>query len=244
MSSTGPYSPGRANATDDGWRRGFADPDLEDDAPPARRPTPDRDGAPGPGAFSGVDDSGVITVAVDRAGLVADVTVARNWREVITPPELGNALLTAADNAILGLVADEVERMDLDSMVLQVPTAPPVPAARNDSTLTEMVDLLNRAGRDLETYSGHLEAVLNTTATATGPNGRVTVGLARGRVVEVTADPRWASHVRYTEIRAEALGAFRAAARRLGDTDITIIQKPASLVRLQELVELLARGTR
>jgi hypothetical protein len=240
MPTTGPYS-GRPNATDDGWRRGFADPGFDDEDPPTR--TPDRHAAePGHGAYSGVDDSGAVTVGVDRAGLVADVTVTRNWRDLITPSELGHALCTAANNAILELVAAEVEGMDLDS--IEVPAAPPVPPPMDDSTLTELVDLLNRAGRDLDTYRGQVESVVNATATAAGPNGRVTVGLASGRVTEVTADPRWASHVRYTEIRSEALGAFRAATRRLGDTDRTTIQKPASLVRLQELVESFARGTR
>ena len=239
MPTTGPYS-GRPNATDDGWRRGFADPGFEDEDPATR--TPDRHApAPGPGAYSGVDDSGAVTVAVDGAGLVADVTVTRNWRDLVTPSELGHALLTAANNAILELVAAEVGRMDLDS--IEVPTAPPVPRPMDESTLTELADLLNRAGRDLDTYRGQVESVVNATATAAGPNGKVTVSLASGRVTEVTADPRWASHVRYTEIRSEALGAFHAATRRLGDTDITI-QKPASLVRLQELVESFARGTR
>jgi hypothetical protein len=232
---------------DDGWRRGFADPDFEDEEPPAPRPRRDRDapnGAPEPdaGAFSGADDSGAITVAVDRAGLVADVTVAHNWRYFITPPTLGHALLSAANNAIVELVADQVEHLDLDSIVVEVPTAPPAIPALNDSTLTEMADLLSRAGRDLETFRDQAESVMNATATAAGSNGRVMVTLARGRVVAVTADTRWASHVRYTEIQAEALGAFRAATRQLGDTDITTFQKPASLVRLQELVEGIARG--
>ncbi|MGH3875425.1 MAG: hypothetical protein ACRDSK_00140 [Actinophytocola sp.] len=183
-------------------------------------------------------------MAVDRAGLVADVTVARNWRDFITPPELGHALLTAADNAIRALVAGLAEHLDLDSVVIEMPTAPPAIPAMDESTLNEMADLLNRAGRDLETFQAQAESVLTATATAAGPNNKVTVSLARGRVAEVTADPRWASHVRYTEIRSEALGAFRAARRQLGDTDISTFQKPASLVRLQELVDRIAHGPR
>jgi hypothetical protein len=248
MSTSGPYSAGRARPTDDAWRRGFADPDFEDEEPPVRRPARGRDAPnaapePGPGAFRGADDSGAITVAVDHAGLVADVTVAPNWRDLITPAALGQALLTAAGNAIHEVVADRLEHLDLDSIVVGVPAAPPAMAVADyHSTLTEMADLLTRAGQDLETYRDRAESVLAATATAAGPNGKVTVTMASRRAVEVTADPHWASHVRYTEIRAEALGAFRAAARQLGDTDITTFQKPASLVRLHELVDRIARG--
>ena len=250
MSATGPQSSRRANVTADDWRRGFADPDLEDEDPPARGPASNRETPagtgtrapePGPGAFTGADDSGAIAVAVDRAGVVADVTVARNWRDVITPPALGHALHTAADNAIRALVAGQAEHVDLDPVVVEMPTAPPTIPAFDEATLTEMVDLLNRAGRDLETFQAQAESVLTATATAAGPNNKVTVSLARGRVVEVTADPRWASHVRYTEIQSESLGAFRAARRQLGNTDIATFQKPASLVRLQELVDRFAR---
>lgn len=246
MSTRGRYSSGHARPTADDWRRGFAEPDFEDEEPPARgRNAPNTSPEPGPGAFSGADDSGAITVAVDRAGRVVDVTIAQNWRNYITPRALGQALLTAAGNAIVELVAEHVEGLDLDPIIVKVPTAPTaIPSEDYYSVLNEMADLLTRAGRDLEIYRDEAESVLNATATAAGPNGRVSVTVARGRVVEVTADSRWASHVRYTEIRSEALGAFRAAARQLGDTDITTVQKPASLARLQELVEHLAHGTR
>jgi hypothetical protein len=248
MSTSGPHSAGRAHAMDDAWRRGFAEPDFEDEEPPTRRPARDRAAAPeaGAGAFRGTDDSGAVAVAVDGAGLVADVTVAQNWRDYITPTALGQALLTAAANATQELVAERVKDLDLDAIVVEVPNAPPAIPARADyySMLDEMVDLLGRAGRDLETYRGEAESVLNATATAAGPNGRVTVTMSAGGIVEVTADSRWASHIRYTEIRSEALGAFRAAARQLGDTDLATVQKPASLVRLQELSDRIARGER
>lgn len=233
---------------DDAWRRGFADPDVEDEDPPARRRTPDRTppgDAPtsGPGAFGGVDDTGAVTVTVDHAGLVADVAITRNWRASIAASALGHALVTAANNAILELVADQLEHLDLASLVPAMPTAEPV-TRPDDSMLTEMLDLMSRFDRDLETYRGQLESLVRATATAAGPNDKVTVSLGRGRIVEVTADVHWAARARYTEIRYEALGAFRAATRQLGNTDITSVQKPASLVRLQELAEHLMRGTR
>jgi hypothetical protein len=246
MSHSGPYSAGRAHVTEDAWRRGFAEPDFEDEEPPPRRRgTANASPEPGAGAFRGADDSGAVAVAVDRAGRVVDVTVTQNWRDHITPPALGQALLTAAGNAIAELVTELVAGLDLDSITVEVPTAPPViPAEDYHSMVDEMTDLLTQAGRDLDTYRDEAEAVLNASATAAGPNGRVSVTMARGQVVEVTADARWASHIRYTEIASEALGAFRAAARQLGDTDITTVQKPASLARLEQLADRIARGTR
>jgi hypothetical protein len=84
---------------------------------------------------------------------------------------------------------------------------------------------------------------VNLAATASGPNGRVTVTMTHGHVAEVTADPRWASHSRHTEIRAEALQAFQAAARELGKPDPAAVPLPSSLARLRELSEALRRGT-
>ncbi|MET0234201.1 MAG: hypothetical protein ABW224_06165 [Kibdelosporangium sp.] len=240
-------------ARDEAWHRGFADPDLEDEDPPARARRPGRDSpnggrdgisAPGPGAFSGVDDRGVVTVTVDRAGLVADVAVVQRWREFITPQELGHALLTASNEAIHVLVADQLAHLDLDSIVPKAPAVAPAAPALDDSMLTEMADLISRFDGDIETYSSQLESMVRATATASGPNGKVRVSLGGGRVVDVTADSRWAARARHTEIRFEAVGAFRTATRQLGSIDVTTVQKPASLVRLQELVEHLAHGTR
>jgi hypothetical protein len=60
----------------------------------------------------------------------------------------------------------------------------------------------------------------------------------------VVVDPRWAARVRYTEIRAEALGAFHAATRELGNPDPNSIPEPASIARLRELShELLGTST-
>jgi hypothetical protein len=69
------------------------------------------------------------------------------------------------------------------------------------------------------------------------------VTMTPGRVADVTADTRWATRARYTEIRVEALGALRAANRKLGNPDPSSVPEPASITRLRELSRELARKT-
>jgi len=244
------YSRGReiaVRATDDGWRRGFAEPDIEEDPPGATnqssRKARSEGRTAGAGVFEGVDDRAVIKVTVDRSGLVADVMVAPTWRDTLAPSELGHALCTAANNALLSHLADTMahpgsgpDNSGPDPGV----SGRPLP---RDLSMSELADLFNRFDRDFEDYRTALEATMNVTATAPGPNGRVTVTMTPGRVTEVAADPRWASHTRYTEIRAEALRAFQSATRELGNTDPSAVPLPPSLARLRELSDELARGT-
>jgi hypothetical protein len=224
---------------DEAWRRGFAEPDVEDEDPSARERAPHRisptDASRSrPGAFAGVDDKGAVMVTVDHVGLVADVAINANWRAGISESELGRALLTAVNNATYELVADRFQRLNAASPLPATPTAPIV-SRPDHSMLPEMLDLISRFDHDIGSYCGRLESMVHATATATGPNGKVTVSLDRGRVVEVTADARWAARTGYTEIRYEALGAFRAVTLKVGNTDISSVQKAASLVRLEEL---------
>lgn len=53
-----------------------------------------------------------------------------------------------------------------------------------------MSDVVDRPPRDIETYRSQLDTVVNGTATASGPNGRLKVTMTLGRVAEVTADSR------------------------------------------------------
>jgi hypothetical protein len=234
----------RVHATDDDWRRGFAEPDVEDDDPPrGRPPLPGRVGAPvddaGAGVADGTDDAHVITVSVDRSGAVSDVLVSPAWRDSVRPHALGQALLTAANNALIAHLTAEVERMDAAAAAER----PAAGGAAPDWDMREVAELLNRFDRDLESYRGQLEAATHVDATASGPGGRVTVSMTPGRVTGVVADPRWATHTRYTEIRAEARAAFRAATHGLGSTDPSTVPIPSSLARLRELSDELARAT-
>jgi hypothetical protein len=237
MPTPDPHAPGRAAATADDWRRGFAEPDLEDEEPPRRRKPPAAAPAQaGAGVFGGADDHGVITVTVDRSGLVADVLMPPTWRDTLEPRELGHALLTAANKALNSHLADHIEHLDLDPDV-----AAPTPTS-DSLVMSEVADLFARFDRDLEFYRDQLDAAVNVTASASGPNGRVRVTMTPGRVTDVSADARWAARARYTEIRAEALKAFQAATRDLGNPNPSAVPVPATLARLQELAGQLRRG--
>jgi hypothetical protein len=224
--------------SNDEWHRGFAEPDLGDRYPPSATPPPksDYDG------FEGVDDAGVISVTVDRSGAVADVLVPRDWRDRIGPRELDHALLTATNNALNSWLADLIEHTDFEPKpaptarpdAVADPVADPASEAVQNS-VTETLEVLATFERDLDVYREQLEKAVHTTATAQGSNGRIHVAMASGKVTQVTVDPRWATSARYTEIRAEALGAFHAAGRQLGAADPSKVRLPASLARLREL---------
>jgi hypothetical protein len=252
MSLPDPHTSDRGHATraaDDGWRRGFAEPDLEDEDPPVTSGPPilsrtdSEVGKVGVGVFKGIDDRGVITVTVDRSGQVAEVVVAPTWRDTVGAPELGSALLTAANNALTSHLADKIEQMGLDADDAWQTGGTPSSHVPQRLNMREVADLLAVFDRDLQAYRDQLDAAVNVTGTATGPNGRVRVTMTPGRVAEVTADPRWASYARYTEIRFEARTAFQTATQRLGNTDPSAVPVPKSIARLRELAGELARGT-
>ncbi|HEU5475624.1 MAG TPA: hypothetical protein VFV67_33700 [Actinophytocola sp.] len=220
---------------DDGWHRGFAEPDLGDED----RPPPTPRSKPGTTGFTGADDRDVITVTVDGTGVVADVGVPPNWRDWIGPRELGQALLTAANNALSGWLGDMIERTDLEPGLSTTTRADALDAGGDPSSavarnlMAEIGELFATVDRDLAAYREQLVRAANVTAEAKGSNGRIHVTMAPGSVSAVTVDSRWATSARYTEIRAEALGAFRAAGRQLDGAGTVSV--PASLARIQEL---------
>jgi hypothetical protein len=238
--STRRHSSTPARPTADDWRRGFGEPDLEDEVPRSVAVSP-----PSPvstaGVFEGADDHGVVKVVVDGSGLVADVVLPRTWRERVAPGGLGQALLTAANNALSGWVADMFEHMDLGSDTPRIARADAVDAGRDPSgrvardLVDEIRELFATFDRDLEDYRDQLEKAAGHVAEGCGSNSRIHVSMTPGQVSRVTADVRWAAHARYTEIRAEALGAFQAAGQQLAGADPGTVPLPASLARLREL---------
>lgn len=219
--------------TRDDWRRGFAEPDLGTDDP---RPTPTPP-EPGGVSYEGADDHGVVTVTVDGSGSVSDVVIPPTWRDTVAPDELGSALLTAANNAFLSRLADDLGHADLEQEPASAPESDGNPSDEPVASMViEVDDLIAQFDRDLGIYRDRLRAAADTaTATRRGINGRIEVTMGPGIVSAVTVDPRWAGHARYTEIRAEALAAFQAACRQAGTERPDAVPLPASLARIQEL---------
>lgn len=226
--------------TEKDWHLGFAEPDQEVEAPRSVAVSPPSPAAT-VGVFGGTDDQGVVQVMVDGSGAVADVVLARAWRERVAPRELGHALLTAANNALSDWLANTIEHLDLEPGTPEVSRADAVDAGGDPSSrvtrdlVNEIRELFATFDRDLDGYRDQLRKATSRTAEGYGSNSRIHVSMAPGQVSRVTADIRWAAAARYTEIRAEALGAFQAAGRQLAGADPSTVPLPASLARLREL---------
>lgn len=190
--------------------------------------------------FNGTDDTGAVTVTVDRAGLVTDVVLASGWRAKLRPEALDHAMSTAANQALTGRLAHEHSE----------PPPPRTPTARQDARnaggdpssqvardmVTEIAGLLADFPRDLELYRADLAAAAAATATARGALGKIEVRMSHGRVEAVTVDLRWLDSAENAAIRAEALCALTAAGRHLADADPRLLAPPASIARLWRLV--------
>lgn len=217
----------------DPWLARFTSEEFLDDAPPpARRAEP--------AGFRGRDDSGTIEVTVDDSNVVTAVGVPPGWRDSVEPRELGKALLTASNNAIVARLREQVRGLD----------APAPDAGRRDDAsdaygnpsspvarglVAEIEELMARFPRDLALHRERLREAATATAVEPGPNRRVRVAASAGRVTAVEVDPRWARTARHTEIRMEATAALRAATGRAAPVDPARVPLPPSLARLREL---------
>ncbi|AXB41349.1 hypothetical protein [Amycolatopsis albispora] len=163
------------------------------------------------------EPTSAVEVVVDSDLRVTDVVLRADWRESVGSGGLGEALRTAANDA---LAAGLVEQPD----------------HRKPETVTR--ELFALVDRDLERYERQvLDSIHSALAVPgeQGVNGRIEVRMSPGEVTEVTVDRCWADSARHTEIRAEALSAFQAAARRLASGGPGTIELPSSLARLREL---------
>ncbi|MGH3875894.1 MAG: hypothetical protein ACRDSK_02515 [Actinophytocola sp.] len=221
--------------TDDDWHRGFAEPDLADEYPRPRATSP----KPARAGFEGTDDHGVIKVLVDGSGAVVDVVIPSTWQDTIASRELGVALRTAANNAFFSWLADGLANADLEQRPVSArsPEAGGPPSGEVSASLVDEVDeLIAKYDRDLRTYRERLRAASATaTATTCGVNGRIEVTMQPRHVSEVTVDTRWIQYARYTEVRAEAVAAFKAACRQAGTGQPDAVALPASIARMREL---------
>lgn len=196
-----------------------------------------------PERFTGTDDTGAVSVVVDRRGMVADVVIAANWRERLHPRELGLAMCTAANEALSDRLADEIEHLDFEPEFRPVPRHDARDAGGDPASVVarelqaEVAELLVAYDRDVVTYQRELSEAVNATATARSRNGAVEVTMGHGRVVTVTIDPTWAKSAKDTHVRADTLAAFTAAGERLSTADPSAVTPPAAIARLTRLAK-------
>jgi hypothetical protein len=177
-----------------------------------------------------------IAVVVDARGAVSDVIIPVRWHETVPPRDLGRTLQDTANEAIAARVTEQVDQFDMDQPVQfghrDAPSAhgdPTSPVAEN--LVNEALELFANFNADLAAYTAQVNQASPSTSSGQGGNGRISVTLSAGQVSAVTVDTNWAASARHTEVRAEALSAFRAAAR----VSTSEVAFPASIARLHEL---------
>jgi hypothetical protein len=186
--------------------------------------------------FTGTDDTGVVTVVVDRGGAVTDVVIAPIWRDKV---QLGPALCTAANAALAARLTDQFEHLDTEFTPVVRQDArdgggdPDGPVARE--LQAEVAELLVAFDREVVTYRRELSAAVNATAAARSRTGAIEVTMGHGRVITVTVESSWAKSASRTRIRVEALGAFTAAGQQLAAVDPSAVTPPAAMARLARL---------
>jgi DNA-binding protein YbaB len=191
--------------------------------------------------FEGTDETGVVTVVVDRRGLVTDVVIAAKWRDKVHPRELGPALCAAANEALTGRLTDQFEHLELDTEFRPVTRhdareAGGDPAGEIAQDLqAEVAELLVAFDREVVTYQRELSEAVNATASARSRKGAVEVTMGHGRVITVTVDPSWARSATHSDVRGEALGAFAAVGQQLATADPSAVAPPAAIARLARL---------
>ncbi len=225
---------------DNDWRRRFTTQDIDEqeDYRP-RRTTPADRGMPQDSAA----DPAAVTVLVDEQGVVSDVVIPAQWRDVVAPRDLGRVLLEAVNKAITNRVTSQVEQLDLDgSLERPVFAHRDVPSAGGDPTspvaeslVNEVLELFSRFDTELEAYAVQVRQAASAKNRGEGVNGHIVVTVGAGQVSGVDVDVRWASAARHTEIRAEAMSAFQAAWRQGASRGCGGIPLPPSIARLQEL---------
>ncbi len=98
---------------DNDWRRRFTAQDIDEEEEDyrSRRTTPADRGLP----QESVVDPAAVTVLVDERGVVSDVVISAQWRDVVAPRDLGRVLLEAVRKAIANRVTSQVEQLVIRS---------------------------------------------------------------------------------------------------------------------------------
>lgn len=156
----------------------------------------------------GRDPQGVVAVCMRADGRVADVRIDTWWRELLTPSQLQDAVLTAYRQAVAMTVAAAPRGASAGA----APSEEPEPVEGDAAWLDDIRRRLDRTEQTLE----HTAALRSGTAggerVVTGPNGWVTLILNGPAVAGVRIDTRAAMHETPGRLAADILAALQAAA--------------------------------
>ena len=157
-------------------------------------------------ALTGTDPDGVVEVLVTPAAEIVAVRLSREWRASLDPRVLDQAVLTAANTAVMRALAKSVEDTEMD--VSPGPGGPP-DADAGPLTSADVQRLLDSVSAELAGFSQRLSVVVDQPARAESPGGHVQGTAERGHFTTLTIDPLWAGQARHTEIAGELTEVLR-----------------------------------
>ncbi|MEV6645531.1 YbaB/EbfC family nucleoid-associated protein [Amycolatopsis sp. NPDC051371] len=156
--------------------------------------------------LAGTDPDGVVEVLVTAAAEIVEVRLSREWRRSLDPRVLDQAVLTAANAAVMRALAKSVEDTEIDVAHDQPPEA------RGESrplTTTDVQRLLDSVSVELKGFTQELSAVVDRPAQVESSGGHVSGSAERGHFTTLTIDPSWAARVPHTEIAGELTEVLR-----------------------------------
>jgi hypothetical protein len=175
-----------------------------------------------------------IQVVVDERGAVSDVVIPAGWDKTVIPKDLGNVVRDKANEAIAQYIGAQIEHFDEAAATPAAAAAKPV-LGDPDALLAEVMTLFAQVDAELTTFAGQVRAAAAASYAGEGMNRKVSVTMSHGQVTGVVLDQHWLAGARHTEVRAEVLSAFQAAARQVATSGAGTVRLPPALARLQEL---------
>ena len=157
-------------------------------------------------ALIGTDPDGVVEVLVTPAAEIVAVRLSREWRRFLDPRALDQAVLAAANTAVMRALAKSAEDIEFDTP----PTGGFAPPAETSAlTSADVQRLLDNVSTELAQFSRQLSAVVDQPVQAESSGAHVRGSAERGHFTTLTIDPSWAGRVPHTEIAGELTEVLR-----------------------------------
>ncbi|MGC5033759.1 hypothetical protein [Micromonospora sp. DT229] len=177
-----------------------------------------------PSTHSGQDPTGAITVVVDTAGQVEEVTVSRDWRSRVgvsgAPDALFTAYTTAVQTAVEAVALQQL-RADSDETAQAQPSgtggAAQAPSGASDEAEPDDEQWLRQTWQTLHDLDIELEGLARPPQVVSeqevaSPAGVLTLRMRDGAVVSIVGDIRRIGQLDAAALRYEAHALFRTYA--------------------------------
>jgi DNA-binding protein YbaB len=203
-------------------------------------------------AFTGHDETGLVTVSVTADGQVTDVELAQDWDATIDPRKLGATVVEAVNAATVNRVTEWADRVAEAGAEPAEPEPPrtPAPVTINPSTaaIEDLLYLLHRVGQETNPAERGRrrdpEPARPALVKGRSDGGHVVVALNGKTVAEVRVETNtmWIGGANHLEVAGELTSAFEAAYRRAAEdaparaTDSAVAELQALTADPQEFV--------